>query len=96
LSSLDGVPGIDYQDQSVSFEANSFMEFYDGVEALIKVASSGWSNVMLQSVLSRGDATEMMGAGLDALVKRWLDTESGKYVRPKPPAPADRKYHGYN
>ena len=95
LSALDGVPGIHYEDQHVSFVADSFMEFYDGSLGLIGVAT-GYRGVLFETVFTRDDGLEIRDAFVDALFQRWYDTESGLYERPEPLAPADRVHHGYN
>jgi len=40
-SILDGVPGIDYKDKTVTFQAQTYREAYEGIEELIQVAGAG-------------------------------------------------------
>lgn len=42
LSILEGVPGVHYDNQSVTFQAADFKEAYNGMRALIRVAQSGY------------------------------------------------------
>jgi D-amino peptidase len=95
LSMLDGVPGIKYRDQRVSFQASDFREAYDGLIELVTVARGGYSVVL--SEVARG----MSGEGLDlaysdALFDRWLDFESGRWLPPElSPPSGPRTYHGF-
>lgn len=98
LSIMENVPGIDYENNGVSFTAHSLMEFYDGARALIGIARTAYPNVLFENLRAREDASEIFGAYRDALFDRWLDTESGRYEAPVPGAPAgdERPHHGYN
>lgn len=50
LSILEGVPGIaSYQDQTVTFEAESFLQARRGMSALMRVARGGYRDVTLQT-----------------------------------------------
>jgi len=98
LSLLEDVPGIDFENNGVSFTAESLMDFYDGARALIGVARTAYPNVLFESLRAREDAPEIFGAYSDALFDRWLDTESGRYETPVPGGAAadERRHHGYN
>lgn len=98
LSALEGVPGIDYAGNTVTFQASDFQAAYDGLVALVGVARSGYASVMAET--ARREVGEGFG-GLysDALFDRWLDYESGRW---RPPvavagtgAGEERAYHGY-
>ncbi len=94
LAALEGVPGIRYDDGSVTFTADSFGDAYDGWSALIGVAVGGFSSV-LGEVLRELDPNG--GAEFSArLFERWFDFESGRWTPPPPPAPPEgRTYYGY-
>ena len=94
LTALDGVPGIRYEDGSVTFTAESFGDAYDGLTALIRVARAGYSGVMGE-VLRGLDPNA--GAEYSArLFGRWMDFESGRWTAPSPPSPPQgRTYYGY-
>ena len=66
LSMLDGVPGIDYADQRVTFEADDFRAAYDGLVELVTVARGGYASVMAEV----GDAKALKenGAVMDEAV----------------------------
>ncbi len=94
LAALDGVPGVRYDDGSVTFTARSFEDAYDGLTSLIQVAMGGFSSVMGE-VLRELDPDA--GAAYSArLFERWMDFESGRWTPPPPPAPPQgRTYYGY-
>lgn len=95
VSVLQGVPGIDYADGTVTFQAADFQAAYDGLVSLVNVARTGYASVMAET------AREQVGEGFgalysDALFTRWLDFESGRWTPPLPAAaPAVVSHHGY-
>jgi D-amino peptidase len=94
LAVLRGVPGIIYSDERVDFTAPDFGAAYDGMIALIGVATTAYPRV-LQDLVSRSpDGRTLSAAYRDSLFMRWLDFESGRW-RPAPAAPAAAgRYHG--
>ncbi|MDP2956255.1 MAG: M55 family metallopeptidase [Longimicrobiales bacterium] len=93
LDMLEGVPGIDYHDQTVSFQADDFRSAYDGVMALVTVARGGYGDVLSEFV--RGRDPDAMAGYSAYLASRWWDAESGRWTPPKPPEPAaGGRYHG--
>lgn len=94
LAMLSAVPGIDYADQRVTFEASGFRAAYDGLVALVTVARGGYSSVMSET--GRAMAGPAFGPRYsDALFDRWLDYESGRWTLPEAPPAASRTYHGF-
>jgi D-amino peptidase len=92
LSFLEGVPGItSYQDQTVTFEAESFLEARRGMSALMRAARSGYRAVMMQT-LARLDprldparldpSCEIELEPRDIPFQLWLDYESGRWAPP--------------
>jgi hypothetical protein len=97
LAALKGVPGIEYADEKVSFTAPDFGVAYDGLIALINVATGPCLRVMFEAVRKRPDGEQLSDVMSDALLDRWFDYESGRYTPPSPPPPpAGKKYHGAN
>jgi D-amino peptidase len=95
LAALRGVPGVNYANERVDFSAPDFGAAYDGMIALVGVATTAYPRV-LQDLLSRSSEGRGMSASYtDSLFMRWLDYESGRW-RPVPPATAAarRRYHG--
>ena len=94
LSMLAGVPGIDYADQRVTFEAPDFRAAYDGLVGLVTVARGGYSGVMSET--GRAMAGPAFGPTYsDALFARWLDFESGRWSPPEANPSAPRTFHGF-
>lgn len=98
LTMLDGFPGVNYKDNSISFTADDFKTAYDGVRAVLRAASRGYPNVMMETIQRAPNAVELGRQWREDLFMRWLDVESGRWKAPEPrPAmgPAKR-YFGAN
>jgi D-amino peptidase len=103
LALLDGVPGIDYRDQRVTFEAPNFRAALTGLERLINVAQSGYQEEMTGAWMRGRDPNDEMRAGMVAIITRWLDVESGRDSTAAGRPMLDRfapdsghRYHGAN
>jgi len=97
LALLKAVPGINYSENRVDFTAPDFQAAYDGVIALIGVASRAYSQVLVETIRKRPDGPALMLEYNEELFNRWLDYESGRWSPPPPTsAPAGKKYHGAN
>ena len=96
LSMLRGVPGIRYEDNTVTFEAPDYAAAYDGFTALIRVANEGYSDLWREVAAARPDGQALGQAYRDLLFGRWWDFESGRWTPPPPGSPAPRRYHGSN
>ena len=99
LAILEGVPGINYRDNTVTFSAPDFGAAYDGLVALINVARQSYSDIYREMFAARGEAEaqRMSREFSDRLFQRWLDVESGRWSPPPLPRPAaGRRYHGAN
>jgi hypothetical protein len=97
LRRLAGVPGVrfDGETNSVTFEAATLREAYDGLEALVRVATTEYPGVLWEVLRSRGLGDEMSDAYNHALMLRWLDVESRRWSPPASQVNAARQYHGY-
>ncbi len=98
LRSLEGVPGIDYADNTVTFVASDLAEAYEGLQELVGVARVPYVSLLLEQLRARADWPEVRRRYGDALTARWLDYESGRGEPEQPPLATpspDRKYHGY-
>jgi len=94
LSMLAAVPGIDYEDDRVTFEAADFGAAYDGLVGLVAVAAGGYSSVMGET--ARRMAGPAFGTTYsDALFDRWLDFESDRWSVPEAVPPTPRTWHGF-
>jgi D-amino peptidase len=96
LERLDGVPGIDYRDSAVTFEAGDFQDAYDGLISLIRVGTTTYPDVLIETLQGLPDGPHLLSLYEQHLMERWLDHESGRWV------PSDRtflsgerrRYHG--
>ena len=94
LAALKGIPGINYTDQTVTFTAPDYRAAYDGVIALVGVATSGYSQVLQETVRKQPDGKKIMADYGDALFMRWMDYESGRWQPPVATARGPKTYHG--
>lgn len=83
LRRAEGLPGVHYADETVSFTAPTWFAAYDGLAALVGVATTAWQSLLWEELGRRGIAEEVERAFVRALDTRWLDNESGR----GPPAP---------
>ena len=98
LRFLEGVPGVDYRDDTYTFLAGNMREAYDGLVAVVGLARVGYSSVLQEVVAERADGGDIFAAYGDALRRRWFDQESGRYARPEEGAGLAeglRRFHGY-
>ena len=84
LNILDGLPGINYQNDTVTFESEDYWDArMNGWVALMRIARTGHASFRLGASMERHDDRRKIGLEInDALLKRWLDYESGRW---KPP-----------
>ena len=96
LRSLEGFPGIDYSDNSVSFMAADLREAYDGLTAIVQVARTAYPQVMFELLRGKPNAQATFDEYSTRLTERWLDFESGRWQPPEDvTGPELRQYHGY-
>ena len=100
LELMDGVPGVTYHDNTVEFTAKDFGAVYDGLVALVGVASQSYSRLYpetLRAALGQAQGDSLVKGFSDRLFQRWMDVESGRWKPQAPAAPvAGRRYHGAN
>jgi D-amino peptidase len=95
LGVLRGVPGVSYADERVDFTAPDFGAAYDGMIALVGVATTAYPRVLQETLARSPEGRAAIAAYSDSLFMRWLDFESGRWTPPPPGAgPAGRRYHG--
>jgi D-amino peptidase len=94
LDRLKNLPGIDYKDNVATFTAENFGKAYDGLIALIGIATTNYSTVDAEVIRNLPNGKDIQVQIGDARMMRWLDYESGRW-KPEPAAtPAPRKYYG--
>ena len=95
LQVLEGVPGIEYENETVTFAAKDFQEAYDGLIELIGVATTNYNRLLVETLRATPEGSSVLTEYSDKLVARWLDFESGRWTPPAPePPPAGQRYHG--
>lgn len=96
LAVLRGVPGLAYDENSVTFTAGDLREAYDGLVSLVGVARVGYDGLLRERLRGRPDGAAILTGYSDALFERWLDHESGRW-RPSASSspPTTGRYHGY-
>lgn len=82
LSVLEGIPGIAYSDNAVTFRADNFHDAYRGAMPIIDVLGLSLRNPIFTALHTMPGGVEIMAEGQKQLVDNWMDAESGK-----PPAP---------
>jgi D-amino peptidase len=96
LAVLRDVPGVDYDDETVTFTAADFADAYDGLVGLVTVARTGYASVLQETLSEHPDRDAIRDRNRLRLFDRWMDVESGRWTAP-PPAPAQpRRHHGAN
>lgn len=86
LDQLEGVPGINYKDNTVTFIAMDFAEAYQGIKAFIGVARRGYNRIITDVLKSEKLAGKLRPIYIKTFFQRWMDVESGRW-----PPPADKK-----
>lgn len=98
LRFLDGIPGVEYEDDTLTFVTDDMRAAYDGLVEIVGAATVGYLSLLQEVVRDRPDGDEIMAAFRAALSQRWFDQESGRYERPTPTAggaSGPERYHGY-
>lgn len=98
LRFLEGIPGINYAEDTFTFATDDLREAYDGLVEVVGLATVGYFGVLQEVVRARPDGDEIMAAYSEALGQRWFDQESGRYERPAPGGGSLdglQRYHGY-
>jgi hypothetical protein len=98
-SILDGVPGVDYKDNTVTFKAQTFREAYDGIEELIRVAGAGRQIKLLREYLAQSEyGSKVFKEARAYMFKKMQDMIDGKWdpdAKPeKKEAKKDEQYFG--
>jgi len=97
LSLFEDIPGIDYQDQTVTFMAADFMEAYDGIRGLMSAAQIGYCQLLMGTLFQSEQGQEFFQSFKKDFFSLWADVESGRWKPPAPaarPASAKKKYFG--
>ncbi|MBN1222711.1 MAG: M55 family metallopeptidase [Candidatus Aminicenantes bacterium] len=96
LSALESVPGLNYHDQTAGFTAATFLEAYDGIRGLMRIAWLGYFDILMNSLFQNENGRAVFNGFKEELFTVWADVESGRWLPPAPPeigTPA-KKYFG--
>jgi D-amino peptidase len=96
-SFLEGVPGIDYKDHTVTFQAKTYREAYDGIVKLIQVAGLGRLKLMQEYLAQSEQGLQIMKEVRGYMFKKYEDWVAGKWdpnAEPKKEEKKDIKYFG--
>jgi D-aminopeptidase len=97
LSLFANVPGIEYHDQAVTFEAADFMEAYDGIRGLMSAAQTGYWQLLFGTLFQDEAGRKVFERFKKELFSLWIDVESGRWKPSDPPpkqAASGKKYFG--
>ncbi|HSF15131.1 MAG TPA: M55 family metallopeptidase [Vicinamibacteria bacterium] len=98
LRFLDGIPGIDYRDDTLTFVTGDLREAYDGLVEIVGLARVGYVDVLQEVVRNHPDGDAIFAEYSEALSRRWFDQESGRYQRPAADSGETsslQRFHGY-
>jgi len=96
-SFLEGVPGINYKDHTVTFSAKTFREAYDGIVKLIQVAGFGRLKLMQEYLAQSEQGPQIIKEVRAYMLKKHEDWMAGKwnpYAKPEKEENKDIKYFG--
>jgi D-amino peptidase len=78
LSVLDGVPGINYHDETVTFEAKTHREAMRYIRVLASVARTEYHHYLMQTVSNQDNSKEILEEYWNNLFISWLDIQSNQ------------------
>jgi D-aminopeptidase len=92
---LDGVPGIEVVADGVTFTADSMRQAYDGLVALVRVATREYAGLLFEILRDHPAGEDILDAHGRALDRRWFEVESGQGLKRDDGPPPGTKFHGY-
>jgi D-amino peptidase len=84
---LEGMPGLAYEDETVSFTAGDLMSAHRGMRPILNALNFSFSDAYLAPYQALPNADELGARGVVELFRRWFDAESGRLPVPTAPAP---------
>ncbi len=98
LSNLKGFPGINFEDNTVTFEAADFTLVYAGMRSVMRAASANYFiEFLFEALAQRKDFDKIFKGFVTNIMNRWVDVESGSWTPPSSSSgrESDKKYFGY-
>ena len=77
LARFEDFPGIQYDDNTITFVVEDLREAYDGLQAVIGMATLGYRSVLNERLREIPNIREIIDDYNAALFDRWMDFESG-------------------
>ena len=95
LSILEGVPGVAYKNQSVTFQAGDFAEAYSGMRTLMSLGQTGYFNIAAGMIFEN---QEMLAEFKNRIFASWREytrkSESGEMPAEKETQKETKLYFG--
>jgi hypothetical protein len=81
----------------VTFTAEDFQAAYNGITALIRVATRGYDRLLRDVIRNQENARKIFTEFGEKIDATWVEVESGLWKPPTPPQKQKkkRKYYGY-
>ncbi len=83
LNILQGLPGIDFINDTVIFEAANYGEAMELINALVYVARTGYQKVLMQTVSDQDNSKNIMDEYWNNLCMSWLDIKPDQQKPPE-------------
>jgi putative CocE/NonD family hydrolase len=94
MSWLKGMPGIDYQDETVSFVAQDIGSAYRGMSPVVTALNFSFDDATRSAFDALPEAEKLGAQGIEELFRRWFDAESGRVAKKDPARDVRTKYFG--
>lgn len=78
MSWLKGMPGVDYDDETVSFTASGIVSAHDGIRPILNALNFSFADAYQAPYRSLPEAEKLGAQGIEELFRRWFDAESGR------------------
>lgn len=93
---LADMPGVEYQNETVSFTAKDILDAYRGIRPIVSALAFSFSDATQSAFNAQPDARMLKLQGTQELYRRWFEAESGRAVTPDGAAPpVAHEYHGF-
>jgi D-amino peptidase len=94
-SFLEGVPGVNYKDRTVTFPAKTYREAYDGIVKLVQVAGVGRLKLMQEYLAQSEQGPQLRKEFRSYMLKKYEDWMAGKWDPDAAPAKEEKKEEKY-
>ena len=98
LRFLEGIPGVEYEDDTLTFVTEDLRAAYEGLVDIVGLARLGYFGLLQDAVMEHPDGEAILADFGERLRQRWFDQESGRYERPEAGqgiGDAIQRFHGY-